>query len=328
MRVLLRRSLVVEDTGESAALLVTSRMREKNYNTGLRGVLFEEQHYARMGSAIWLYGWLVLRQTHQTGATGWVLGGAAITYREIEGETGFNRRTLERWMSLLRRNAYIATEAAPGGVVVRILKAKKHLQAASGANTGAALRVRKVAETVRRVGERGPQDCVAMHSESQKNEADAARIGSSSLERINEREQRGIHRAVEIGAEQQIEQPGDDGTNPQNNPANEIHHCERHEFQRQFRSAVQQRDLKNSHRETTAAIGQTQNCGQQEIQSQICNQFETQCQRPAESRSTQPPTQQTFPWQLRERMRLLRAERDEAVRRELAVGTGPEVRRP
>jgi hypothetical protein len=89
-------------------------MREKNYDTGLRGVLFEECHYARMGSAIWLYGWLVLRQTHQTGTTGWVLGGAPVTYREIEGETGFNRRTLERWMSLLRRNAYIATEAAPG----------------------------------------------------------------------------------------------------------------------------------------------------------------------------------------------------------------------
>ena len=308
--------------------MVASRMREKNYNTGLRGVLFEAQHYARMGAAIWLYGWLVLRQTHQTGTTGWVLGGAPITYREIEGETGFNRRTLERWMSLLRRNAYIATEAAPGGVIVRILKAKKHSQTASGANAGAALRARKVAETVRRVGERGPQDCAAMRSESQKNDVDAARIGSSSVGRIKEKEQREIHSAVEIGAELQIEQPGDDGTKPQNNPANEIHDCERHEFQRQFRTAVQQRDLKNSQPETTATIRQTRNFGQQENPPQTCNQFETQRQRPAESRPTQPPTQQTFPWQLRERMRLLRAERDEAVRRELAVGTGPEVRRP
>ena len=308
--------------------MVASRMREKNYNTGLRGVLFEAQHYARMGAAIWLYGWLVLRQTHQTGTTGWVLGGAPITYREIEGETGFNRRTLERWMSLLRRNAYIATEAAPGGVIVRILKAKKHSQTASGANAGAALRARKVAETVRRVGERGPQDCAAKRSESQKNDVDAARIGSSSVGRIKEKEQREIHSAVEIGAELQIEQPGDDGTKPPNNPANEIHDCERHEFQRQFRTAVQQRDLKNSQPETTATIRQTRNFGQQENPPQTCNQFETQRQRPAESRPTQPPTQQTFPWQLRERMRLLRAERDEAVRRELAVGTGPEVRRP
>jgi hypothetical protein len=111
-------------------------MREKNFNTGLRGVLFEERHYARMGSAIWLYGWLVLRQTHQTGTTGWVLGGSPVSYREIEGETGFNRRTLERWMSLLRRNEYIETEAAPDGVIVRILKAKKTL-------TGSPLRERK-----------------------------------------------------------------------------------------------------------------------------------------------------------------------------------------
>jgi hypothetical protein len=38
--------------------------------------------------------------------------------------------------------------------------------------------------------------------------------------------------------------------------------------------------------------------------------------------------QQKFTWCLRERMRLQRAERDEEVRRELAVGTGPEVRHP
>src|SRR5579864_1436055 len=73
-------------------------MRGKDFNTGLRGVLFEAQHYERMGAAVWLYGWLVLRQTHQSGSVGWVLGGAPISYREIEEETGFNRRTLERWM--------------------------------------------------------------------------------------------------------------------------------------------------------------------------------------------------------------------------------------
>jgi hypothetical protein len=132
-------------------------MREKNFNTGLRGVLFEARHYARMGSAIWLYAWLVLRQTHQTGTTGWVLGDAPVSYREIEGETGFNRRTLKRWMSLLRRNAYIETEAVPAGVIVRILKAKKHLQGARLGNPNDVRSVRNFAETVRRVAERGPQ---------------------------------------------------------------------------------------------------------------------------------------------------------------------------
>jgi hypothetical protein len=173
-------------------------MREKNYNTGLRGVLFEERHYARMGSAIWLYGWLVLRQTHQTGATGWVLGGAPVTYREIEGETGFNRRTLEPWMSLLRRNAYIATETAPGGVIVRILKAKKHLPGARLGSPADAQRARKVAETVRSVAEGGPQTCVASRNESHGDERFAERIGSSFVGRIKEQAQHEIHRAVEI----------------------------------------------------------------------------------------------------------------------------------
>jgi len=64
-------------------------MRGKDFNAGLRGVLFEVRHYKRMGAAVWLYGWLVLRQTHQTGSLGWVLGGSPVSYREIEEETGF-----------------------------------------------------------------------------------------------------------------------------------------------------------------------------------------------------------------------------------------------
>jgi hypothetical protein len=45
-------------------------MRDKNFNTGVRGVLLDAGHYERMGSAIWLYSWLVLRQTHQSGSIG------------------------------------------------------------------------------------------------------------------------------------------------------------------------------------------------------------------------------------------------------------------
>src|SRR5277367_1765537 len=103
-------------------------MRGKDFNAGLRGVLFEARHYERMGAAIWLYGWLVLRQTRQQGTVGWVLGGAPVRYREIEEETGFNPRTLERWMQVLRRHGYVETEAVAGGVTVRIMKAKKFPQ--------------------------------------------------------------------------------------------------------------------------------------------------------------------------------------------------------
>src|SRR5271170_6340838 len=113
---------------ELLRISVGQLMRGKDYNAGLRGVLFEARHYERMGAAIWLYGWLVLRQTHQQGDVGWVLGGAPISYREIEQETGFNVRTLERWMQTLRRHHYIETEMAPAGVIVRITKAKKFPQ--------------------------------------------------------------------------------------------------------------------------------------------------------------------------------------------------------
>jgi hypothetical protein len=303
-------------------------MREKNYNTGLRGVLFEAGHYARMGSAIWLYGWLVLRQTHQTGAIGWVLGGAPVTYREIEAETGFNPRTLERWMSLLRRNAYIATEVAPGGVIVRILKAKKHLQGPRLGNPADVPRARKVAETVRRVAGGGPHTSVACHNESEGNERFAERIGSSSVGRIKEKAQQEIHRAVEILTTVQADPRCEHRQRDRNQAAAEINHCERREFQQQFREALQNHDLKNSYTGKTTSASPADNVNHSGNEQQSPNQIEKQNQRPDEPRLTRPPTQNTFPWQLRERMRLLRAERDDAVRRELAVGTSPEVRRP
>lgn len=106
-------------------------MRQANFNTGLRGGLFDAKHYARMGPAIWLYGWLVLRQTRERDGIGLVLGGHPVSYREIESETGFCRKTLERWMQTLRRAGYIETVAAPAGVVVRITKAKKFFKAAN-----------------------------------------------------------------------------------------------------------------------------------------------------------------------------------------------------
>jgi hypothetical protein len=111
-------------------------MRERDFNTGLRGVLFEAKHYARMGPAIRLYGWLVLRQTHQSQGVGYVLGGAPVTYREIESETGFNRRTLEAWMRVLRREGYVQTHNLPAGISVRILKAKKHRPNRAGSSRG------------------------------------------------------------------------------------------------------------------------------------------------------------------------------------------------
>lgn len=224
-------------------------MRGKDYNTGLRGVLFEARHYRRMGAAVWLYAWLVLRQTHQHGTLGWVLGGAPVSYREIEDETGFNGRTLERWMQTLRRRGYIETEAAPSGVIVRITKAKKFPQPG-----------RKTAEGVRTVAEGGPQSCGASIRKVLANEQLAARISSSSVAGSKERKQFEIH----------------------NHPSCQI----------QFYQGQDQTRAPNP-----SGVSQEQN------------------------------QRQNFFFESRMLQQLRRAEREEAVRRELAVGTGPEVQR-
>jgi hypothetical protein len=240
-------------------------MRGKDYNTGLRGVLFESRHYERMGSAVWLYGWLVLRQTHQHGSLGWVLGGAPISYREIEEETGFNPRTLERWMQTLRRSGYIETEAAPGGVIIWITKAKKFPQGA-----------RKIAEAARKFAGTPPQNRVADCGYPPPNLEVAARIGSSSVE---EYEEKSGTRIVYKDFHKSADTCGNPGFDQALNPSE---------------------------------TGKTEHHPRSEGR-----------------RAQDGPIDQINPaLDARLLRQLLRAERDEAVRRELAVGTGPEVRRP
>ncbi len=246
-------------------------MRGKDYNAGLRGVLFEARHYERMGAAIWLYGWLVLRQTRQEDEMGWVLGGAPITYREIEEETGFNPRTLERWMHALRRHGYIQTEAVPAGVIVRITKAKKFPQ--GGRNS--ADRVRKVADT-------GTQICGASSPNLAWNHGARAGIGSSSLERSKER----------LGM------------------------ADSHNY---FHRPNQNQPSRPTPPATSNSTAKLPGLGSNHDQ-----------QPNAEADFTALPhlqQQQKFLQEARLRLQLLRAEREEAVRRELAVGTGPEVQR-
>ena len=161
-------------------------MRGKDFNTGLRGVLFEARHYQRMGSAIWLYGWLVLRQTHQHSGLGFVLGGSPVSYREIEEETGFNRRTLECWMRVLRRKGYIETSTTPGGVIVRITKAKKFAQGVRNTAEG----VRESAGSVRKGAAGFPRSHVASRSDDFLNQQVADRIGSLSVEGIIDKDRK------------------------------------------------------------------------------------------------------------------------------------------
>jgi hypothetical protein len=230
-------------------------MRDKNYSTGLRGVLFEARHYERMGPALWLYGWLVLRQTHQSDSVGWVLGGAPVSYREIEEETGFLRKTIERWMKTLRAYGYIKTEATQRGVIISIMKAKKfaqpHLKFKAGLPKSAG---------------GAPQSCGRVGLKSISNQANAARIGSSSVAGLKDKE---LLAAIYTEAQRQ-QQEQRENFNP-------------------FGSGKSE-----SKPATPLQIW---------LQNQPRNSY----------------------YETRARQRLLRAERDEEVRRELAVGTGPEV---
>jgi DNA-binding transcriptional ArsR family regulator len=244
-------------------------MREKNYSTGLRGVLFEAQHYSRMGAAVWLYGWLVLRQTHQSGSLGFVLGGKPVSYREIEEETGFNPRTLERWMRTLRDRGYIETEAVGGGVVIRITKAKKFQRFPQGARNGAE-------------GVAGGRDRLSnLHF--------VAGIGSSSVEREKERAT-----ATASGLD---------------------------ESQRTGTTQLQRRTQQHANQR----FQNQQRANQSFANRPVANQaFANQARRIDGDTRVQPAAYAPNDYTRRS---LLRAERDEALRRELAVGTGPEVRR-
>src|SRR5690348_3855084 len=250
-------------------------MRGKDFNTGLRGVLFEAQHYERMGAAVWLYGWLVLRQTHQSGSMGWVLGGAPISYREIEEETGFNRRTLERWMTTLRRHGYIETEAAPAGVVVRITKAKKFPQ--GGRNS---------AECVRKVAEGSTQNLQKSTSKCESNQNITDGIGSSSI----------------VGSQERSGNPS-------------LHA----DFHSQTKSQTQNPEENRNPKSSGLDHNQNQNRNQPK---------QHPSPSPNAQREPELSVRETYLLISRLRQQLLRSERDEAVRRELAVGTGPEVPRP
>lgn len=262
-------------------------MRGRDYNTGLRGGLFEAQHYRRMGSAVWLYGWLVLRQTHQSGPTGWVLGGAPISYAEIEEETGFNRRTLERWMAILRANGYIETHSAAGGVVVRITKAKKFLYAraerkAFSGYAKTAPGPRNFAEGVRKAADTAPQNCGDAEGQIVSRETLAARIGSSSVEGSKDI-QTEIHNSF-----------------PQN-------------------SAHQKTETRTSN---PSGLGprQDQTTGKP-------NDWRTATAPGQAANEVDPRQLAKLLQEARQRLKWARSERDQAVRREIAVGAGPEVSR-
>jgi hypothetical protein len=317
-------------------LHVPEPMREKDFNTGLRGVLFEAGHYARMGSAVWLYGWLVLRQTHQSGGIGYVLGGSPVTYREIEEETGFNRRTLEAWMRTLRRQGYIETRQDRGGIVVLILKAKKHRKptsltlpthrkalradVSSGELRTAAANddcLRESTETGREFAERGPSIDVATPAYPQQVQSFAAANGSSFVDEIKKnREVKNGDAKASRASSPHYEGPAKvnrehiERSNPQGKPS----YLETNQTtSRSLSARSTDGNIRSANVAPTAQFG---------------DEIKTTTPSPSHGFArAYNPHETKFPWELRKQMQLERAAREEELRRELYVGTGPEVRR-
>lgn len=101
-------------------------MRGKHLNSGIRGGLWEEQHLQSMGPAVWLFGWLVHRQTRERDGVGLVLAGSPLTYQIIGQDTGIAERTLKRWMARLARTGYVQVRhTAHKRMIIQIAKAKK-----------------------------------------------------------------------------------------------------------------------------------------------------------------------------------------------------------
>lgn len=97
-----------------------SSLQKKNWWTPVwSGLLMEEsgKHQKTIRQAIWLYLFLLTAANRRTG----------ILYRKlstITDETGFHRRSVERWLRTLRDNGYVETHSTGRALQISITKWK------------------------------------------------------------------------------------------------------------------------------------------------------------------------------------------------------------
>ena len=98
----------------------------KGFGIEIKNELLEPKHIEAMGSAVWLYMWLVDKMTSINEAgVGKVLGGRPVKYEEVKEELGIHQNTYTQWIEKLLEYPYIETDRAPYGIVFRVLKAHK-----------------------------------------------------------------------------------------------------------------------------------------------------------------------------------------------------------
>lgn len=89
--------------------------------------LLEEKHYEKMGTAVWLYMWLIDKMTEISEGMGIVNGGYPVSIENVrENFTGMPERTYHRMIATLRKEGYINTSQAKYGLYITVNKPKKH----------------------------------------------------------------------------------------------------------------------------------------------------------------------------------------------------------
>ena len=112
----------------------------------------EKAHRKRMGDAVWLFMWLVNKQTKPDGT---VLGGRPIKCFEIGAGLGYHRVTVLRHIRTLEAG-YIAVKRTPYGLVIRILHQKKFPQPVQNPSK---LRKRDVTDVLHRCNRSATSTC-------------------------------------------------------------------------------------------------------------------------------------------------------------------------
>ena len=71
------------------------------------------KHYHSMRSAIWLYLYFVMHANRRTGKV-------FRRYDTIMKETGFAKRTIRHWLSMLKQHGYVTVERSGGSLAIVI----------------------------------------------------------------------------------------------------------------------------------------------------------------------------------------------------------------
>ena len=73
------------------------------------------KHYRAMGKALWLYGYLIVHADRKTGTL-------SRKVSTIAGDMQVSERTIQDWLSLLRRREYVRTQTTGRALAIRIEK--------------------------------------------------------------------------------------------------------------------------------------------------------------------------------------------------------------